>query len=72
MSNIYKIYSPSFDLNYGNKQNKKSLENYMYHNKKPLNYNYNYKNNDYISPKIIPNRRLNPINVRQMLRNMKL
>ena len=44
----------------------------MYHNKKPLNYNYNYKNNDYISPKIIPNRRLNPINVRQMLRNMKL
>ena len=71
LSDIYKIYSPSLDLNYGQNQNKKSFENnYIYHNRKPLNY-YS-KNNDYSSPKVIPNRRLNPINAKQMLRNIKL
>ncbi len=71
LSDIYKIYSPSLDLNYGQNQNKKSFENnYIYHNRKPMN--YYYKNNDYSSPKVIPNRRLNPINAKQMLRNIKL
>ena len=71
LSDIYKIYSPSLDLNYGQNQNKKSFENnYIYHNRKPLN--YYYKNNDYSSPKVIPNRRLNPINAKQMLKNIKL
>ena len=69
LSDIYKIYSPTLDINYGHKVNKRSYEHYIYHNKKHSN---NYNNNEYIGPKIIPNRRLNPINTRQIIRNFKL
>jgi NIMA (never in mitosis gene a)-related kinase len=70
LSDIYKIYAPTLDINYGHKVNKRSYEHYIYHNnKKPST---NYSNNDYISPKVIPNRRLNPINTRQIIRNFKL
>ena len=70
LSELYKIYAPSLEINnYGSKINNKRSYEYIYHkNKKPsynYNYNYNYNtnnSNEYVSPKIIPNRRLNPIN----------
>ena len=68
LSEIYKIYAPSLEIiNYGSKgTNKKSYE-YIYNkNKKPY---YNYNTNNYALPKIVPNRRLNPIN-RPHLRNI--
>ena len=74
LSEIYKIYAPSLEIiNYGNKgTNKKSYE-YIYNkNKKPYyiyNTNNNNNNNNYALPKIVPNRRLNPIN-RRHIRNI--
>ena len=70
LSEIYKIYAPSLEINYGRRANKRSYEHYIY--KKPnnnnynYNYNYNYNNNSNDYPKIIPNRRLNPINTKQI------
>ena len=71
LSELYKIYAPSLEINnYGHKNNiinNKRSYDYSYHkNKKPIynyNYNYNYNtnnSNEYL-PKVIPNRRLNPI-----------
>ena len=64
LSEIYKIYSPNLGLNNNQRGNKRSYDHYLY--KKPYNYN-----NDHSSPKVIPNRRLNPINNRNnILRNI--
>ena len=69
LSELYKIYAPSLEINnYGHKNNiinNKRSYDYSYNkNKKPIyNYNYNYNtnnSNEYL-PKVIPNRRLNPI-----------
>ena len=60
----------ALEINYGRRANKRSYEHYIY--KKPnnnnynYNYNYNYNNNSNDYPKIIPNRRLNPINTKQI------
>ena len=74
LSELYKIYSPNLEINnYGSKiNNKRSYEYIHYRNKKPLyNYNYNINNsNEYVSSKIIPNRRLNPINRSNNHRNI--
>ena len=61
LNEIYKIYAPSLEIiNYGNKGNNKKSYEYIYNkNKKPY-YNYNTNNNN-VLPKIIPNRRLNPL-----------
>ncbi len=63
LSEIYKIYSPNLALNNNQKGNKRSYDHYLY--KKPYNYN-----NEHSSPKVIPNRRLNPINNKNILRNI--
>ena len=74
LSELYKIYSPNLEINnYASKiNNKRSYEYIHYRNKKPLyNYNYNINNsNEYVSSKIIPNRRLNPINRSNNYRNI--
>ena len=58
LSEIYKVYAPNLDgnNNYGVKKNKKQYGNYIpaiYNQKKP-SYNNNY-------PRVIPNKRLNPL-----------
>ena len=58
LSEIYKVYAPNLDgnNNYGPKKNKRQYANYvpgMYNQKKP-SYNNNY-------PRVIPNKRLNPL-----------
>ena len=68
-NNVFKSINNS-DKIFNKKKNKIFENNYIYNNRKTLN--YYYKNNDYSSPKVIPNRRLNPINAKQMLRNIKL
>ena len=60
LSDIYKIYSPSLENNYVPKK-KKQYGNYVpgLYQKKNSNHNHNY-------PRIIPNKRLNPIKRREI------
>ncbi len=63
LSEIYKIYAPNLDNNYAIKKNKKQYGNYVpgiYSQKKPISIH----NNNY--PRIIPNKRLNPIKRREV------
>ena len=62
LSEIYKIYAPNLDNNYA-KKNKKQYGGYVhgiYNQKKPISIH----NNNY--PRIIPNKRLNPIKKREV------
>ena len=62
LSEIYKIYAPNLDNNYA-KKNKKQYGGYVhgiYNRKKPISIH----NNNY--PRIIPNKRLNPIKKREV------
>jgi len=64
LSGIYKIYSPNLGLNINQRGNKRSYDHYLY--KKPYNLN-----NEHAGPKVIPNKRLNPINNnKNILRNI--
>ena len=59
LGNLYKLYSPNLDYNIKN-----NIKTKNYNNINKQKKSNNNSNIDYGSPKIIPNRRLNPINKR--------